>query len=89
MFVIDAEGATGEVSIGVFVIDIEGAMRDVSIGVSVIDIQGAVGDVSVGVCGMILNMSTQWSTLLTVADHLIDTDGAFRIKYVDSCGAFH
>ena len=72
-----------------FVIDIEGAMRDVSIGVSVIDIQGAVGDVSVGVCGMILNMSTQWSTLLTVADHLIDTDGEFRTQYVDSCGAFH
>ena len=72
MFVIDAEGATGDVSIGVFVIDIE----------------GAVGDVSVGVCGMILNMSTQWSILLTVAKHLIDTDQEFRIKHVDSCGAF-
>ena len=55
----------------------------------VIDIEGAVGDVSVEVCGMILNMSTQWSTLLTVANHLIDTDGEFRIEYVDSCEAFH
>ena len=55
----------------------------------VIDIEGAVGDVSVEVCGMILNMSTQWITLLTVADHLIDTDGEFRTQYVDSCRAFH
>ena len=55
----------------------------------VIDIEGAVGDVSVEVCGMIFNMPTQWSTLLTVADHLIDTDGEFRTKYVDSCRAFH
>jgi len=57
--------------------------------VFVIEIEGAVGDVSVEVCGMILNMSTQWSTLLTVADHLIDTDGEFRTQYVDSCRAFH
>ena len=71
-----------------FVIETEGATGDVSIGVSVIDIEGAMGDVSVEVCGMILNISTQWSTLLTVAGHLIDTDGEFGIKYVDSCGAF-
>ena len=55
----------------------------------VLEIEGAVGDVSVEVCGMILNMSTQWSTLLTVADHLIDTDGEFRTQYVDCCRAFH
>ena len=38
---------------------------------------------------MILYMLTQWSTLLTMAEHLIDTDGEFRIKYVDFCGAFY
>ena len=88
VFVIEVGGATGDVFIGVFVIDIEGAAGDVSIGVFIIDIEGAVGDVSVGVCGMILNMTTQWSTLLTVAKHLVDTDGEFRIKYIDFCGAF-
>ena len=71
-----------------FVIEIEGAVGDVFVRVFVIEIEDALGDVSVGVCGMILNMLTQWSTLLTVAEHLIATDGEFRIKYVDSSGAF-
>ena len=56
MFVIEIEGAAGDVSVGVFVIEIEGAVGGVSIRVFVIEIEGAAGLSPSGCLSLTLNV---------------------------------